>query len=75
MPVLALFHGRPVKRRRRVATGIRLTFFDPRPGAPGEQMIVSEADWHRFASVQFLPRCQMPDVRALAAMVQSNPKP
>jgi hypothetical protein len=72
MPILAVFQGRPVKRRRCVANGIRLTFFAPQPGLPGEQLTVSQSDWRRFSSVQFLQRSDMPDVRALAANPQSN---
>jgi hypothetical protein len=66
MPELVTFLGRPVKRRRRVADGIRLTFFSAVPGEPGEMIVVSQGEWLRYGQVRFFPKGRMPNRRALA---------
>jgi hypothetical protein len=68
VPQLILFRGRPVKRRRRVAGGLSLTFYAAEPGRRGAQRFVSQADWDRYGSLQFFAREQMPDVRVFASL-------
>lgn len=67
MPLLITFRGRPVKRRRRTRDGLQLTFFSAAAGDPGEQVIVSDADWQLHGQVRFYPAGQRPDLRKLAA--------
>jgi hypothetical protein len=66
VPQLILYRGHPVKRRRRMAGGLYLTFYTPEPGQRGAQRFVSQADWDRHGSLKFFAREQMPNVRALA---------
>jgi hypothetical protein len=66
MPQLVTFHGRPVKRRRRFANRLRLTFVGAIPGEPGKVVFVSQEEWQRFGAVRFFPKHEMPNVRALA---------
>jgi hypothetical protein len=67
VPQLILYRGRPVKRRRRMAGGLCLTFYTSEPGQRGTPHFVSQADWDRHSSLQFFAREQMPDVRALVS--------
>jgi hypothetical protein len=67
MPELITFRGRPVKRRVRVAGGLRLILVSAIPGRVGEQLNVSEADWREHGHIEFFTRENLPDVRALAA--------
>jgi hypothetical protein len=66
MPQLVTFRGQPVKRRRLLPEGLRLTFVSPVPGEQGRMMIVTQAEWLRYGRIQFYPRGQMPDVRSIA---------
>ena len=67
MPQLVTFQGRPVRRRRRVPAGIRLTLVSPLPGEPGNVIYVSQQEWLRDGDVQFFSKASMPNVRALAS--------
>jgi hypothetical protein len=66
MPLLITFRGRPVKRRRRVRSGLRLVMVNCFPGQRCERLFVTEAEWSQHSQEQFLAREQMPDVRELA---------
>jgi hypothetical protein len=66
MPLLVLFDGRPVKRRHRVGQGLRLIFANRSPGEPAESVVVTQQEWLRHGHIQFFPKSQMPNVRALA---------
>lgn len=46
--VVLRFKNRPVKRMRQAPGGILLTFLNTVPGQPGEQQLVSQAEWDRF---------------------------
>ena len=67
MPLLITYKGRPIKRRRRVGDGLRLTFYSPVSGERGEHLFVSQSEWLQFSRTLFVTRDQMPDVRRLAA--------
>jgi hypothetical protein len=71
MPQLITFQNWPVKRRRRVPGGLLLTFVGAVPGEPGGAIVVSQEEWLRHGKVQFLPKEQMPDVRALVNELES----
>ena len=71
MPHLVLYHGRPIKRRRLVSQGLRLTYLSSVPGRRGTVVVVSQADWLLHGSVQFFTRQDMPDVQALARQFES----
>lgn len=66
MPHLVTYGGRPVKRRRRTAAGLRLTFVNPISGFPADVLVVSQDEWHKHGEVQFYPSGSLPDVRRLA---------
>lgn len=72
MPQLVTYRGRPVKRRLRLAGGLRLTFFASQSGWVGDQLVVSDDDWRRHGRVQFYPSGMLPDVRALAARATTS---
>ena len=72
MPQLISYRGRPVKRRRYFAGGLRLTFFASQRGRVGDQLVVTDDDWHRHGRVQFYPLGTLPDVRALAARATTS---
>jgi hypothetical protein len=55
MAVVRFFRKRPVKRMREVPGGIRLIFFSPTAGEPGEQLTVSQADWELHGDKRFMP--------------------
>jgi len=67
------FRGRPVKRRFRVAGGLRLLFFSPTVGKPGEQLTVSEADWQIYGNIAFYESGERPDVRTLVLPSHRHP--
>ena len=69
MPELITFRGRPVKRRYKTHGGLRLVLYHPHRGFRGNRLIVTEDEWDLYGRVQFYPKDQMPDVRALAAQV------
>ena len=71
MPHLVLYDGRPIKRRRLVSQGLRLTFVSPVLGRRGTTVVVSQEDWQRHGTVQFFTRQDMPDVQALARQFES----
>ena len=64
MPLLVTFQGRVVKRRKRTSNGLRLYFHSTKPGLPGDQLVVSDADWLQHGQVRFLTAEQMTDLRA-----------
>lgn len=66
MPQLVTFQGRPVKRRRRVSEGVRLTFVSPVPSEPGDVLVVSQQEWLRYGRIQYFAKHCMPNLRALA---------
>jgi hypothetical protein len=67
MPQLITYRDRPVKRRRRVAGGLRLILASPLPGPAAKCVVVTEADWHQHGQVRFVLKSAMPDARALVA--------
>jgi hypothetical protein len=67
MPQLVTFAGMPVKRRRRVAAGLLLTFYSACPGKPGRALVVSDAEWRRDGRIEFFTSDSLPNVRRLAA--------
>ena len=71
MPLLVTFRDWPVKRRRRLPSGLLLTLFGPAPGEPGGTIVVSQEEWLRHGKVQFLSKEHMPDVRALVNELES----
>jgi hypothetical protein len=73
MPLLVLFRGRPVKRVSRVGDRIRLIFFNPVLGQPGELTFVSVDEWRAGRSTRFRPGADMPDRRAMAAQFPLYP--
>lgn len=75
MPLLVSYRGRPIRDRRRVGDRLRLTFFNRIPGERCRVVIVSQSQWQRHGTIQFFPKEQMPDVRALAAQAESAMRP
>lgn len=71
MPLLVKFRDWPVRRRRRVPGGLLLSLYGAAPGEPGGAIVVSQEEWLRHGKVQFLPKEQMPDVRALVHELES----
>jgi hypothetical protein len=71
MPLLVTFRDWPVKRRRRVSGELLISLFGTVPGEPGGTVVVSQEEWLRHGKVQFLPKEQMPDVRALVKELES----
>jgi len=67
MPQLVSFRGRPVKHRRRLGDGLRLTFVSPVCGQRCKRLDVTQAEWDQDGRITFYPKDQTPDVRALAA--------
>jgi hypothetical protein len=54
-----------------VPGGLLITFFSAVPGEPGGAIVVSQEEWLRHGKIQFLPKDQMPDVRALVNDLES----
>ncbi|WP_254510221.1 hypothetical protein [Anatilimnocola floriformis] len=66
MPLLITYRGKPVKRRFRLGSHLKLIFFAPARGQSGDQLIVTQQEWDRDGRIQFVTRQQMPDLRRLA---------
>ena len=66
LPLLITFQGKPVKRRQRIGNRLKLLFYSPTLGQPGQQLTVTQDEWRKFGRVQFVTRDQMPDVRRLS---------
>jgi hypothetical protein len=66
MPLLITFRGKPVKRRYRLGSRLKLIFFAPVRGQSGDQLIVTQQEWDRDGRIQFATPQQMPDVRRMA---------
>jgi len=54
-----------------VPGGLRLSLYGASPGEPGGAIVVSQEEWLCYGKVQFLPKEQMPDVRALVNELES----
>ncbi len=67
MPLLVTYRGRPIKRRIKVPSGLKLLFYHPQPFIPGDVLEVTEAEWREHGEIRFLTPDQMPDLWALAA--------
>jgi hypothetical protein len=66
MPLLVTYQGKPVKRRRRLGSGLCLTFYSSTPGERGRHLVVTQRQWDAFSRIQYVLRSQMPDVRKLS---------
>lgn len=67
MPQLVTFQGRPVKRRKRIAGGLLLTFYGAERQVAGVRIAVSDDDWRRHGRIDYYAPGELPDVRALVA--------
>lgn len=62
MPLLITFRGQPVKRRFRVGSRLKLIFYAPIPGQPGERQLVTQQEWQQHGRVQFVTSTGSRDV-------------
>ena len=74
MPLLVTFKGRPIKRRRRVHGGLKLSFFTAVRGKPGEQLSVTDAQWQTHGRIEFFDPANRPDIRAMAGRIAESIK-
>lgn len=68
MAILKAYRGRPVKRIKRMATGLCLYMFAGERGARSERKLVTESEWNRDGVSMVVSPDEMPDVRAWAAL-------
>jgi hypothetical protein len=54
MPLLITYRGQPVKRRFRLGSRLKLIFFAPTPGHPGERLLITQQEWQQHGRVQFV---------------------
>ena len=54
MPLLITYRGHSVKRRCCVGDRLKLIFYAPTPGQPGERLLVTQQEWQQHGRVQFV---------------------
>lgn len=62
MPLLITYRDQIVKRRSRVGSRLKLIFFPPIPGEPGERLLVTQQEWRQHGRVQFVTSSGSRDV-------------
>lgn len=66
MPLLILYQGRPVKRRRRIGQRLKTTFYATESGKRGQTLFVTQSQWIKHSVTLFVTRDEMPDVRGMS---------
>ncbi len=69
------YKGCPLKRKRRVPEGIRLTFLGRESGTRGRQLIIQQSDWDNHGEIREVTAINMEYLRSLVPRATTCPVP